>query len=94
MEHGQAEVNLHGLQKPGSTDTRFPAKSPSPDNCSPGIFSFSFSLLDNYIHGAKDLPYYIFPISFLEIGISNIREVVLGGVRHLAYALLLLLAFA
>lgn len=65
MDHGQAEVNLHDLQKSGSTDTYFPAKSPSPDNCFPGIFSFSF--------GEKDLPYYIFPISFLERGISDIR---------------------
>lgn len=85
MDHGQTEVNLHGLQEPGSTDTHFPAKSPSLDNSFPGIFSFSF--------GQKDLPYYIFPISFLEMGISNIRTC-MGGVGHLPCPLLLLLAFA
>lgn len=40
---------------------------------------YFLSLLDTYIHGEKDLPYYIFPISFIERGISNIRAWVVIG---------------
>lgn len=34
---------------------------------------YFLSLLDTYIYGEKDLPYYIFPISFMEIRIFKIR---------------------
>lgn len=54
---------------------------------------YFLSLLNNYIHGEKDLPYYIFPISFLEIGICSIKACI-DGVRHLPCELVLLLAFA
>lgn len=70
MDHEQVEAYLSGLQKPGSTDTGFPAKSPLPVALLQGDFP---SLSGIYIHGEKYLPCCIFPtVLCYSIGLSNL----------------------